>query len=283
MTSIHPHWHTTDEDEQPVSITVAESKQVAEENIIPRAKRTPAAFIGVVLFLVIGFVLFKGNADFSGQLTEADMDIMITPTAVDPQTVTITAGQTVKWINKSGIPQILESSTIFMPNGEPFKTTAIFPDAEFTFTIPEGVPAGTYDYESTTSAMITGEIVVEAAMPAALPAENQQSSASETMPVSSVAPVQMPVSVSSAASIASSRASVAQITPVGGIPVNPHTIGSTYVPVEQNLHQGAPRSSASISKHTPISQPTTGMGAWTVSIMGVLALIGVLIRARKIA
>lgn len=276
MDNLHPHWQTTDEDaeEQPVRISVLQKH-------VPRARRSPAAFIGIVAFVAIGFVVFNGTGSLWGQATPT-IDIRITTGVVDPLSFSARPGQKITWKNESGIPHILTSETLRDERSLPFETTAIFPNETYSFTLPLNAPVGTYEYQSQTSPNITGEIIVEdiltAASSSSAPVVQQTSSvptavASSSMSAAVVTSMAPPQS-SSAMPISD------QPETVGGIPQNPYTVGNSNgtLPPRQ---QGGGSNTAQVTQHRPISQPSTGMGEWMLACIGAVSLWIVMKRAMR--
>ncbi len=282
MSTLHPHWQNTDdedEDEQPVSVRIHEPKPGPH---IPRAHRSPAAFIGMTLFVVVGVVVFNGTDFLWGQTqTPPAIHIRITQNAIIPPSFTATPGQKITWKNESDIPHILTSETMRDDRALPFESTAIFPNDTYTFTLPANSPLGTYEYVSRTSTVVTGEIVVQA----------QEASSSATTHVtvasSSVAAITqsssaaaIPAAISSMAQQSSSAAPIQQIPEqVGGIPQNPYTVGNA-----NGTTPTVPRGNSnvgSVTQHTPMSQPSTGTGAWVLTCIGIVSLWIVMKRAMR--
>lgn len=283
MSNIHPHWQTT-EDEQPVPVRIAEPK-ISNKEVLA-AHRTPAAFIGIALFLAIGFFLFQGINGITGQVSNtSSIDIRLTPNGVEPPVVTVKPGQEIVWKNESTIPHILSSQNLKDANGKEFETTAIFPQSDFSFFVPMNTPNGTYDYISETSAAVIGQIIV-----------NSTGTASASTAASSVASVPAyvppPVVSSSSSSMQAIPAAPVQTSSsafvpdqtedflAGSIPQNPNTIAnSNSVPVRQ---QPGHTTSTPVTTHKPVSQPQTGMGLWMTLIAGFGAFVIVAKRASKV-
>jgi predicted lipid-binding transport protein (Tim44 family) len=61
MTDLHPHWHATgDEDAAPAAIPVTVNTGASSKVSIQAASRMPGAFVGILIFGVIGFTLAGG-------------------------------------------------------------------------------------------------------------------------------------------------------------------------------------------------------------------------------
>lgn len=281
MSNIHPHWQTTD-DEQPVPVRIIEP-QNAQVAAVPAARRTPAAFIGVALFLLIGFVVFQGMNGIAGQVSGMEkIDIRLTPNGLQPAVVTVEPGQEIVWKNESTIPHILSSQTLKDEQGEEFETTAIFPQSEFLFVVPMGTSMGTYDYISETSASVIGQIIVDASNTGMQAAVHS----SVTSSVSAHIPPAVHSSNSSAQPIPAAPAQASSFAFVpnqmedllaGSIPQNPNTIANgNALPVRQ---QSGRATSASTPSHKPISHAQTGMGLWMTFIAGMGAFVVIIKKA----
>lgn len=256
---MHPHWQVS-EDEQPVKIRVRESSK-AEAIALPAvqpAKRSSAALVGIGIFVAIGFAYFGGMDLLPGQvIPPADVTITITDAGINPLKQEIQPGKVIKWVNASGIPHILSSSTLMDKNGKPFETTAMFPGSDFTFEVPSTTPVGLYDYTSQTSVTVAGQIEVKTTTTGATPTPSQ------------------PMPITTAPSVTSSSSSITTTAPapiptemVGGIAVNPYTVANAgTVPTTKGA-----TTVAAVTTHRPTAQPSSGAGLWIASFCGACAL-----------
>lgn len=262
MTTIHPQWQTTDDDDQPVSVSAAE-ESIPQH--VPRARRSPAAIVGILIFFGLGFTLFQGAGSFGGQLTDADVTISLTENAVDPSVVTVQPGQTILWQNNGGIPHILTSETLRDDEGKTLETSAIFPGTDEQFTIPLNTVDGTYDYISQTSAAIQGQIIVERSTVQANSTISRASSNSVGSQQTVIPSVTSVSSSSSSVQVIPTPATEETI-PLGSIPRNPYTVGSTTTsPTVPAYVQAA---SVTFTQHTPVEQPKSGVSAWLLLLIG---------------
>lgn len=284
MNTMQPQWHSTDDDEQPVRINARTATHVKKAEM-PRGNRSPGAIVGVLIVLGIGFSLFQGVSFLQGQVTpEPDVEIQITQSGVDPEEITVNPGDVIRWTNAASIPHILESDTL--PPEDPeddeetFTTGAIFPQAEFIYTVPSDAQPGTYEYISATSATIAGTIIIE--MPtqgsnssvAASAASQTQSVAASVAPASSV--------MSSVIAASSAGFSAGGTIQDGVIPENPNTVGGgTIRPPTGQVTRSSAMSRPPISQHTPNTQAQTGVEAWMTVIIAGIALAGVAYRAKN--
>lgn len=283
MSSLHPHWHTTDEDERPVRINAAVPAavmpQIQQAPVIERAKRTPAAFIGIALFAAIGFAAFQGVSGMVGQILDDGTPIRITQTGVVPLVLTIKPGDKITWINESTIPHILSSETLPTNDNKPFMSTAILPSSKYSYTVPSDALSGTNDYISETSEVIMGQIIIDPAAPLQAVTTSSAGFAVTSSVYSSQAtvPAYVPVAAVSSAAVSSAGfafsnipASTDDATFVGNtIPQNPYTVGTSNTPLPSR--QQAKTINTQINEHRPMSQPETGMGAWMIGMLSFVA------------
>lgn len=309
---IHSHWDSTDDDELPVRITDARSKKVVPKKEstpnIPRAQRSPAAIVGVGLFLAAGTALFMGAQGLLGQIATDDIEVLITEDGIEPSVITVMPGETITWSNLSDIPHILRSDTLPTEDDEPFNTTAIFPEGDFSFVVPLTAEAGTYDYISSTSASITGQIIIEEGAMGEEPDDDiqthedlQEEMMQQIMAGEEISPD--PVVSSSASSVSalntieygnvpasSAQSSSDQVIAAaipGVIPQNPNTVAHSLnpLPVRQQSSSKAaaqtPLHAAAITQHKPLANAQSGMELWVLGAITLASLAGVTWKARK--
>lgn len=274
MNNLHPHWQTTDEDEQPVRITDKSVRtrvqpvKSTQRQRVPRAKRGPAAFIGIALFLGAGFALFQGANGLLGQISPTDVTIIrITENGIDPAVVTVQPGKMIRWNNESSIPHIFESDTLPTSDGQPFMTTAIFPNGFYEYVIPENSPSATHNYESKTSIGVKGQIIIDSGD--AIGSDNTPPSEQYIPPA---APIPDTPDYTDPAPVTTTP-DYTNDPPVGGIPQNPNSIsdGNTYIPPRPQPGSGTPMANTqgNINQHLPSTNTSTGMEVWvTLAIAG---------------
>ena len=111
---------------------------------------------GALALLLAGLVLFLlGSIELARAATQT---VTISDFAFSPATVTITAGDTVTWTNADPVVHTATSTTGAFDSGDIAQGESF----SVTFTTP-----GTYDYFCTPHPTMTGQIVVQAAAPAA--------------------------------------------------------------------------------------------------------------------
>lgn len=111
---------------------------------------------GALALLLAGLVLFLlGSIELARAATQT---VTISDFAFSPATVTITAGDSVTWTNADPVVHTATSTTGAFDSGDIAQGESF----SVTFTTP-----GTYDYFCTPHPTMTGQIVVQAAAPAA--------------------------------------------------------------------------------------------------------------------
>ncbi len=275
MNNLHSNWENTDEGEQPVPVRVKQASPHAVPQLVQKRQtvnRFPAAVLGIIAIAGIGFFVFDGMNVLLGQTTTNAQDVRISENGLEPDTVKVTAGESIRWINDSSIPHILASDELKNGDGELFETIAIFPGSDYVFNVPAEVPAGTYAYVSRTSPSVNGSIEVTSAQ--ILPAGMQTSSIAAPMMPSSYAS-----SITTTPPTSSSIGTQATVTSVGGIPSNPYAIANTaYTQTNGSTPtstSGLP-AAATVTAHRPVTQPSSGMGLWMAGLAGAAALFIVL-------
>lgn len=285
MTNMHPHWQSTDGDEQAVRITsVQKNKLHAHERDVHaspvRASRRPAAIAGIAMILIAGFFGMGGIGSIQSLLGQAStsVTVQITSNGTDPETVTVSPGETITWTNNDTIPHILSSDTLPTSDGQPFMTSAIFPGASTHFLVPPTAPAGMYAYISKTAQNISGHIVIQGSAMAqtsvASVSMQQASSAAFIPPVTAVSSVpDMMQNTSVPALTSSEQAQLGGTTtpvPANVIPENPHTVSTaSSLPTRQQPGTQKP----AVTAHTPTGEPATGPDVYVVIGMSMAAVL----------
>ncbi len=315
MSSLHPHWQSTDEgSEREVPITIRSKNQAPQNTqmFVPRAKRRPAAFVGIFLFMVMGFAAFQGYITFS-RLTgdvAAPVSVIIKTTGVDPINVNVKAGETIEWKNLDTIPHILASDTLPTENGKPFTTAPIFPNATAKVTIPSTAAEGTYSYISHTSKKVNGTIVIAGSVFGSTGTPNTSTStrsfASESAIIPPAPAMGTADTTNSAASGKSQSKTLTSITPASssssvqtfsqatvqetftqpasttlqplipsgtsGLPENPHTVGTAPSGIQDFQNYDTSPLLANVSKR-PTQEASTGPEVWIVITLSIGALL----------
>ncbi len=266
MTHMHPHWQATDED-APVGIPVdsMSATPVREAIIQPRpmvrtASRKPAAILGILMVMGVGYVAMGGEFSLPGQVASGSVSIVLTKDGPDPKSLRVSPGVTVEWKNQDTIPHVLSFESL-VSGGKELETSPIFPGSTALMLIPKETKTGTYEYLSKTSDL-GGTIVIVAPGAAA---------ASSSKAPAAIATVS---SVSSA--MAAKSSSPAALPASAVIPVNIHTVGSPGQKPVEPLHGGAPL--AAVMQHKPMTNAASGPANWV--LIGMTAVI-VLFATRK--
>ena len=181
MTDLHPHWHSTGDDDSVTRSPSAAPKAGVRVSVKPAA-RLPGAIMGIVTFAIIGFTLAGGWEPITAQLgggsssaspTAAGssaaaapkvqlppVEIHISPTGFQPASVTVKPGQMITWVNDQSIPHILTSQTLRNGSGIFLNTPAIFPGGRESFTVGEKETDREHIVVSATDQTLRGTVIV---------------------------------------------------------------------------------------------------------------------------
>lgn len=263
MTMIHPHWQATEDDDSVVAVPVdsvntaeAPAAVMGKPMTVRTASRKPAAIVGILLVLGMGYAAMGGDFSLPGQVAASTVTVTLTKDGPVPESLSVQPGMTVEWKNDDTIPHVLSFDTL-SSGGKPLETSPIFPGSTSTMLVPATAKAGTYGYLSKTSDL-SGEIVIAAAASsskATVPAAVSSAAAISAFSMPSQAPSSLP-------------AATASVT----LPVNTHTVGSpNQLPVEP-LHTGAPLNP--VTQHKPIKNTSSGPANWVlIALTTVIVLI----------
>ncbi len=268
MTTMHPHWQAT-EDDGPVVVPVdsMSTAPVREAIIEPRftvrtASRKPAAVLGILMVLGIGYVAMGGEFSLPGQVASNTVSVVLTGDGPKPESLTVTPGMTVEWKNEDSIPHVLSFDGL-SSGGKPLETSPIFPGSTSKMLIPATAKAGTYDYISKTSDVF-GTIVIAAATSSKSSSSKQDVAVEIAPPVSSAA-AQLPPS-----------SSLPTLPAAALVPVNTHTVGSPNQKPVEPMHAGAPL--VPVTQHKPLTNTASGPANWV--LIGLTTLV-VLVATRR--
>ncbi|MAE68268.1 hypothetical protein CL635_00445 [bacterium] len=155
MNNIHPDWQS--EDDVPVPVTVKQSTNAEGIQI----SRRPAALVGMLIVIGVGFGFFRGTEGLIGQLADSNVQtIRITSEGFQPALLEVEHGQTITWINEQDVPHILESDTLCSDTGFCLLTSTLFNGDSDNFTITPDMQPGSYQYSSSIEEGLVGEIVI---------------------------------------------------------------------------------------------------------------------------
>lgn len=96
-----------------------------------------------IIFTLTGIIYISNNSlqdlsdaeTFNVSTPTADAGIAITESGFFPQTLIISKGQAVTWVNKSNIGQEITFSSLSLLNGANFSSGVILPNESFTFVL----------------------------------------------------------------------------------------------------------------------------------------------------
>jgi hypothetical protein len=250
---LHPHWNTTGDDVKKSSVSVpidTDDNELLSE--IPHhhhsTSRRPAALTGIAIAIALGLtysndwdmlsdIQLPNVATIIGQLTSTNatgpviQELQITDSGLSPKSVIAKQGESIFFVNGSGIPQIIEFEARFTGEGNPSLTSAaIFPGSRESVTIPLTTIPGLYSFFSSTDPDIKGQILVQ---PAAASNSSQGTGINTdgvplpggnfdyTIPGGSTSSGPTGPVVINAGNTSSSA-----VDPADNIPLNPYTAGS---------------------------------------------------------
>ncbi|MCF7844514.1 MAG: hypothetical protein K9M03_01650 [Kiritimatiellales bacterium] len=291
MSSLHPDWHETNQEEQVVPVHGAKDDRNLPEGI--PVSRKPAAILGMLIVSSLAFTYYHSSSSIKGQVTDSAPIIHIKEDGIDPQSITVQQGQTVTWINEQAIPHIIESTDLCNADGACLYTPTVFPGEQVDFEISVEIAAGTYSYSSVTSEDVTGEIIVTATRSTPEPQDAQDPSPgdlTDILPPPPVAPTPPDSNEPPENNIPSNQLS--DIPETATTPPSPPNPQNTNIPTNPNVgkyntpdtniagttnHNGAPPTINSV--HKPLQQPQTGASSWIVFILSIAGLTWVTRRA----
>ena len=274
MNTVDPHWQVEHEESKEVPVRVREHPSSTHPvPLASPATRRPAAIVGVLIVLLIGFFFVHGVQTLRGQANEkSSLEIHITEEGFIPKRIEAKPGQDIQWINDDPtIPHILTSDTLLTIEG-PLYTDHILPGETFTTTIAPDATAGTFVYISLTED-IAGEVVI---------ADISKTTSSTTIGKTVTVPKTSQAQKSSQARLSEENtvekidtaALTAQTAQQGLIPRNPYTVDN---PLPSPSGQKTPTTSFQtfLSSNTPkpFRQPETGPGLWVVSLLSIGSLL----------
>jgi len=268
MTTMHPHWQATEDDDSVVvpvdsmSATPAREAVIQPRPVVRTASRKPAAIVGILIVLGTGYVAMGGGFSLPGQVASNSISIVLTKDGPTPESLNVTPGMTVEWKNDDTIPHVLSFDSL-SSGGKPLETSPIFPGSTSKMLIPATAKAGTYDYISKTSD-ISGTIVIAAAA-ASKSSSSKQAVAAEIAPPAS-----------SAAEQVAPPSSVPALPASTLVPVNMHTVGSPNQKPVEPMHAGAPL--VPVTQHKPLTNTASGPANWV--LIGLTTLV-VLVATRR--
>lgn len=310
-TDLSPAWLDTNDDNRKKNASAAEASHLAGKAgvRIPvgahKVSRTPAAVVGILLCIGVGYSLLEGMDGLKGQIPgtpakkvePAAIEIHITDDGISPRMVEVAPGQKIVWTNDQSIPHILESETLLGENGALLYTPAIFPGSSEEFWVSPLQGPGRHSYLSTTSVDVFGEINVLDSASGRVPAtnaplsphlpstpspepdsiENSDEQGAEGLPEDFPFPIdENPETIDTSDPLGPIARPLGSLANEGDesfdqdalIPYNPYTVGSTRKsPADIG---GKPlHGGAPLKGFKPIRQPTTGPGLWIVSILSI--------------
>lgn len=268
--ALHPHWHTTDNDEIAVPVRTQTNNEIPERRY---AVRHPAAIVGILLVLGLGTFFVQGIRELRGQVGSTPVIVRITGQGLDPKAVSVLPGQTIVWRNESDIPHILTSDALPVEGGTLY-TPHILPASEFSTRIVPDTTPGSFTYVSLTAEDIVGTITVISAP--AKPATVNRPPLVQSPILPSPTPTPIP------------SGSMRPLAPLASIPRNPYALEASppsFGTIPQVPSNGIPVTSPIpplAATVRPFAQPETGpRGIAATLIMSVMGVVALCIRLNK--
>lgn len=272
MNTVDPHWQVEHEEIQEIPIHVRGNPSSPPVPLASPATRRPAAIVGVLMVLLMGFFFVHGVQTLRGQTNdESPLEVRITEEGFNPKSIEVKPGQDIRWINDDPtVPHILTSDTLLTIDG-PLYTDHILPGDTFTTTIASDAKPGTFVYVSLTEDF-AGEVVIA---DTAKKTPSTEIGKTASMPKTPQSQKSSQARLSRDGDLQGDPSSLtAQAVPQGPIPRNPYTVGS---PLPSHSGKTTSPASAQIfgSSNTPkpFRQPETGPGLWIVSFMSIGSLL----------
>ncbi len=265
---MHPHWQSDEE----VPVRVVErvnappNPEVGQMLLI---SRRPAAIIGIVLVLGLGFFFFHGVDALRGQLGNEESEeriIRIGTGGPLPRRLEVEHGQTITWVNDLETPVSFASQTLCSDTGFCLQSGILLPGDEMHFTITPDIRSGPYAYASADAPELRGEVIV---ITETVEDFATRSAADDFIgnPLDSVPAEQ-----------AGTQPPVASVQ----IPRNPYTVtgdkthpfDSSGEPIPEAFGESsrAPMSPLLSVNNRPMRQPQTGPGVWIVIALSIVVL-----------
>ncbi len=161
MTDLHPHWRATAEQ------AVGEGKEAGMHRVAVGSQsisRAPAAIVGIVVILTVGFTYFNGWQSLLGQTavtsssssSAASVSSTVfhaTVNGLTPASAIVKPGDSITIVNDDTLPHIFSSTTLRDGSGVVLNTPPIFQGLSETFTVYPSEVAGDHEIvDSTTPA-----------------------------------------------------------------------------------------------------------------------------------
>lgn len=271
MNTVDPHWQVEHEDAQEIPVHIGRNSP-SPVNLVSPTTRRPAAIVGILIVLLIGFFFIHGVQTLRGQTNnESTSTIHITEEGFDPKSISVKPGQDIQWINDDPkVPHILTSDTLLTIDG-PLYTDHILPGETFTTTIAPDAKAGIFVYISLTEDF-AGDVVIVDTSKKTLSTTTGKTVAVPKVPQSGQSS-QVSLSQSSHTEGVDTSSLTAQTVSQGLIPHNPYTVGNPITSPSGTSSPTSFQTFTATNTPKPFRQPETGPGLWIVSIMSIGSLL----------
>lgn len=268
MSNIHPHW----EADEPVEVRVKETPKETMETKPGEPKvisRSPAAVVGMLVVLTIGYTFFQGLDRLTGQVTPSGPSVRITDAGMVPERLDVEHGQTITFVNETADEHRVESGTLCSDTGFCLQTGVLSAGQSATFTITPDMRGGSYEYASASSAELRGSIVIVT------------ETVDDFTDLSSVLQDSFMDQIAQQNTVPSAPTPSTTLVASAGIPRNPYTVSNNTLspfdsnpsPTPENLQAAASSAQTTFAQtRGPLRQPETGAGVWIVICASILVL-----------
>ena len=165
MSTIHPSWESTDGGQgsrpsRPAARPAAPARTAHVPIAVSRGSPRPAAVVGILLAIGVGFGISQNLWLFTGQLgAPREVSVTITKSGFRPVNSSAVPGQTIRWTNTDSVEHVIGSEKIQTQSGA-FAPLILAPGAEGSITLSQDIPAGTYVYTAQDKSQFQGVIRV---------------------------------------------------------------------------------------------------------------------------
>ncbi len=205
MTTIHPHWDATDggEQQQPRRTVQKRSEATRVSIAVPQGSRRPAAILGILGVIAIGFGVVQSLGNFSAQVAPVPVIVRITAAGASPKNFSIQQGQPITWKNTDTVTRTI-SSDLLTASGAMTKL-AIKSGSSATIVVAEDADVGSYSYtDDDNGAAVLGKITITKKIAATGSGETMSSTSTDS-------------SIASAASVASATSSATSVVSAASV------------------------------------------------------------------
>jgi hypothetical protein len=265
MSDLHPHWRSIEKQGQktPEQNTTVSFEKQTESSSEKRVTRVPAAIVGILVMVGTAYMALQNQSLLVGDTVSTTLPsdthiIKISDSEITPRVITAKPGELITIVNDTKTPQIIQSDTLHIDEGNILVSPAIQPGSAYSFNIFSTEEEKTYRFILFTNPSLFGDIIVRANSLSS--ASSEYSSAQSEIPTSGSATSETTVIVqnvnaSSSSSESSSSAEVFIPASANLIPQNPYTVANQK---NGNSIQASTTNPPLHSGPRPAAQPNSG-------------------------